>query len=422
VDAQPAALVTVRSGAVAGENGTSELAFYDVPERRLTRAGATLSRRLENGKGIWQLELPHGEEGYKQLEQPGAPAAPPSRIARALKAFLRNGQPELIVRLRISGSDEVEVLEGQHAADSLKTGSDGLHVRVLELIAPETSPPDDAIGHLRAMLERQYDEILRHDVGVRLDLDPENVHKLRVATRRARAVLRAARPVLDKEWSEPLRTELKWLGGSLGPRRDLDVLVAHLREEIAQLEQPERTAAETLTRSLEKERESAQALAIEALSSDRYLALLDELEAAARGPKVRRGEVALTKLAAREFKRLRQAANNLRPDSRDEEIHATRILGKRARYAAELARPELGKAAEPLVKSAKAFQDVLGAHQDSIVAESRLRGLLADAPGTGAAFAAGRLVERERLRRREAHAQLPKAWRELNRSAREALG
>jgi CHAD domain-containing protein len=422
VDAQPAALVTLRSAAVAEKNGTFELAYYDVPERRITRAGATLSRRLENGKGIWQLELPRGEEGYAQIEQPGAPAAPPSKIARALKALIRSGPPELIVRLRVSGRNEVEVLEGLHATDSLSTGSDALHVSVLELIAPDAQPADDPIGHLRAMLARQYEEILRHDVGVRLDLDPENVHKLRVAARRARAVLRAARPVLDKEWSEPLRDELKWLGGSLGPRRDLDVLLTHLRQEIAQLEQPERTAAETLARSLEKERDSAQALAVEALSGERYFRLLDELEAAARGPKVRRGEVALKKLATREFKRLRQAAESLDADSTDEELHATRILGKRARYAAELARPELGKAAEPLVKSAKAFQDVLGAHQDAIVAEGRLRGLLADAPGTGAAFAAGRLVERERLRRREARAELPKAWRELDRCAQAALG
>ena len=209
MDAQPSALVAVRSGTLSAENGTFELAYYDVPERRITRAGATLSRRLENGKGIWQLELPRVEHGYAQIEQPGAPAAPPSRIARALKAHLRTGPPELIVRLRVSGSDEVEVLEGLHAAESLSTAADRLHVSFLELIAPDAPPADDPIGHLRAMLARQYEEILRHDVGVRLDLDSENVHKLRVATRRARAVLRAARPVLDKEWSEPLRAELK---------------------------------------------------------------------------------------------------------------------------------------------------------------------------------------------------------------------
>jgi hypothetical protein len=63
---------------------------------------------------------------------------------------------------------------------------------------------------------------------------------------------------------------------------------------------------------------------------------------------------------------------------------------------------------------------VLGTHQDAIVAEARLRGLLADSPGSGAAFAAGRLVERERRRRAETRAQLPDAWRELERAAEDA--
>jgi CHAD domain-containing protein len=390
---------------VTAKTRTQELTYYDVAERRITRAGATLSRRIVNGKGIWQLELERTDGSYAQLEQPGGPGSPPSKIARALPALLRADEPEAVLRVPIDGSE-----------------TDELHARVLSSLNGREPAAEDAIGRLRAMLARQYEEILRHDVGVRLDVDPESVHRLRVAARRARAVLRAARPVLDREWSEPLRAELKWIGGSLGPRRDLDVLLAHLRGEIAELEQPERTAAATLTDSLEHEREAAQTVAVEALSSDRYYRLLDELEAAARGPKVRRGEVALSQLAAREFERLRKTTKKLGPGSTDEQLHETRILGKRARYAAELAGPELGESGAKLVRRAKAFQDVLGAHQDAIVAEGRLRGLLADAPSTGAAFAAGRLVERQRLRRREARAKLPKAWRALDRSAEAALG
>ena len=53
---------------------------------------------------------------------------------------------------------------------------------------------------------------------------------MRVATRRLRAFLRAGSELLDPEWSEPLRDELKWLGGALGPVRDLDVLVEHLTD------------------------------------------------------------------------------------------------------------------------------------------------------------------------------------------------
>jgi CHAD domain-containing protein len=362
---------------------------YDVPQRRLELAGVTLSRRLENGKGVWRLEAPRpqGEEPLV-VEQLGGPVTPPRDVTAVLPAFLRGSSVEQV----------------QPRA---------------EPVAPE---PTDAIERLRTMLEQQYAQILLHDPGVRLDLDPEDVHRLRVAARRARAVLRAARPLLDHEWSEPLRDELKWLGGSLGRRRDVDVLIAHLDREIEQLEQPERDAAASLVERLGDERTTAQAVALDTLQSERYYRLLDALEGAARGPRVRRGQVSLKELAQSEFQRLSRIAKRLGPDSSDDELHRARIAGKRARYTAELAEDEMGKPARRFIERAKELQDVLGAHQDAIVAEARLRGLLADAPGSGAAFAAGRLVERERARRREARADLPKAWRRLDRAAQAAFG
>jgi CHAD domain-containing protein len=62
------------------------------------------------------------------------------------------------------------------------------------------------------------------------------------------------------------------------------------------------------------------------------------------------------------------------------------------------------------------LQDVLGEHQDSVVAEERLRALAHEAP-SDQALAAGRLVERERSRRANARAQWRKAWRQLERAA-----
>jgi CHAD domain-containing protein len=367
---------------------SAEVTYYDVPERRLALAALTLSRSLENGKGLWRLELPRSNGDSLRVEQAGGPARPPVEVRRVMPAFLRSSKVE----------------------------------PVFDSIESDSGASSDAIGRLRSMLARQYAEILRHDPGVRLDLDPEDVHRLRVAVRRARAILRAARPVLDREWSEPLRDELKWLGGSLGRRRDLDVLIGHLKTQIEELDPPERSPAETLVELLVAERETAQALALDALESKRYYSLLDALEEATHGPHVQRGAVSLRKLARKEFKRLRKVADGLGPDSTDEELHRARILGKRARYTAELAEPEVGKPAQRFVTRAKTFQDVLGAHQDAIVAEGRLRGLLAEAPGSGAAFAAGRLVERERARRREARAELPKAWHALERSAKAAWG
>src|SRR4029453_16521179 len=107
----------------------------------------------------------------------------------------------------------------------------------------------------------------------------------------------------------------------------------------------------------------------------------------------------LTDLWWKEFQRTRRVFRRLDSHSTDEELHAARIRVKRARYAAELAEPELGSPGARFVDAAKELQEVLGEHQDSHVAETRI-----------AAWASGRhdveqagelLIAQEGARRRE---------------------
>jgi CHAD domain-containing protein len=86
-----------------------------------------------------------------------------------------------------------------------------------------------------------------------------------------------------------------------------------------------------------------------------------------------------------------------------------RKLGKRARYAAELV------SRKEFVRWAKALQDVLGEHQDAVVAAARLRQLAVGA-SPGQALAAGRLVEREQARRAATRATWRKAWKRLRKT------
>jgi CHAD domain-containing protein len=76
---------------------------------------------------------------------------------------------------------------------------------------------------------------------------------------------------------------------------------------------------------------------------------------------------------------------------------------KKARYAAELAAADGGRRVEKTIDALKELQDVIGAHQDAVVAEERLRALAK----ARTALAAGRLIERERERRRIARAEYP---------------
>jgi CHAD domain-containing protein len=277
-----------------------------------------------------------------------------------------------------------------------------------------------ALEHVRAAVAAQVTELLAHDPGTRLGEDIEELHQARVATRRLRAILRAASPLLDPDWTRSLRDELAWVGRALGPVRDLDVLLERLREEIADLEPAERTAAGRFLDLLAEEREADRAAMLEAMSTDRYASLLARLEAAAVAPRARASAVALEDVAAREFRKLRKTVRALPSVPTDDELHAVRIRGKRARYAAELAEGVVGKPARAFVRNAKTFQDVIGAHQDAVVAEARVRALLDQAGGACAHFAAGRIVERERRRRREARAAFPAAWARLEKSGKRA--
>jgi CHAD domain-containing protein len=94
------------------------------------------------------------------------------------------------------------------------------------------------------------------------------------------------------------------------------------------------------------------------------------------------------------------------------------VRGKRARYAGELAELKVGRRASRFIERAKRLQDVVGEHQDAVVAEERLRGLAAE--GGPTAFVAGRLAERQRLRREAARAALPRVWKQLRRAGRKA--
>jgi len=67
------------------------------------------------------------------------------------------------------------------------------------------------------------------------------------------------------------------------------------------------------------------------------------------------------------------------------------------------------------VKAAKVLQDVLGEHQDAVVAQERLRSLGVREPA--AALAAGRLIERERQGAESRRAAWRAAWKRVAASA-----
>jgi CHAD domain-containing protein len=281
--------------------------------------------------------------------------------------------------------------------------------------AAEPTPEPPAEEDLRTVLVLQLDELERRRQAVLAGDDPDELRRLRVAARRIRSLLRAARPLLDPAWAEPLRAELGWLGGAVGPARDLDVVLAHVRATSEHFEPGERFTLARAIHRLDEERSEAYAEALDALAGARCEQLVVRLRLELPTLRVRACDLTTGALAAAEFRRLRKSVRTLGGVATDDQLHDLRIRVKRARYAAELAERRVGKGAARFVARAKVVQDVLGEHQDACDAEARVRALLGGPQGQRWAVAAGRLIERQAVRRDWARAAFTPAWTALER-------
>lgn len=212
------------------------------------------------------------------------------------------------------------------------------------------------------------------------------VHDTRVAARRLRSTLRSYGEVFDIAQGGALSDELVWFAGLLGVVRDLEVLEARLLADLAEVpaELVIGPVAGQIQAELTTSRQAGWDAVVEALDSPRYRRLAAELhrwrgdgpltkEAEAPAKKVRKYVKRANKKLARRLDRAIEAHLTGDPET-DHLLHAARKAGKRARYAIELAAPLLGPKADQTIAARKELQDVLGEHQDSIVAAEFLRG------------------------------------------------
>ena len=443
--------------------------YYDTFQCDLAHAGITLRHRVERGKQAWQLKLPLMND-RQEIELVDRQSIPPTTFRDLL--FLHLGRRRLMpvatlrvwrtgVRVRADKIDiadvtldhvsvmkngavlqrfrelEIEQVNGKDSAlldlerQLRRAGAedhDGrpklFRARSMPAPGPGLPPAPDApvVDHLKRALAGHVRWLLAHDPGARLGREPESLHQMRVATRQLRAVLRATRPLLVPEWAESLQDELRWLGQLLGPARDLDVQLAYFREECAALDARDRRPLTPFIVYLEAQRNNAQEVLLSELKSARYLDLIRRLRHAMVDPTVVESTVTLCDLAKSAFKKLRKAIQRLESSPNNVRLHEIRIKTKRARYAAELAEPTVGKAATRFIKNACTLQDLLGMHQDAIQAEAYVRAFLKHSTSVRAAFVAGRMVERQRERSERARKKMRTLWKGLMKRGERAWG
>ncbi|MFJ4188725.1 CHAD domain-containing protein [Kitasatospora sp. NPDC089509] len=277
--------------------------------------------------------------------------------------------------------------------------------------------PDTTVGQvLLARIEAQAVVLAGLDDAVRAD-EPDAVHRMRVACRRLRSALRTFRRLLAPGATDTLVADLRWLGAALGRARDREVLAERLAARARELPAacgPERVAA-ALEQWGEAEHRRVRPEVVAALDSARRRSLTAGLTALLADPPLspraaRAAAPELSRIAAREQHRTADRVHTALaagPTERDSALHEARKAAKRARYAGETATPAVGAAAERFAERMKAVQEVLGEHQDAVVAAAALAGQAAE---DGEAFAYGVLYAGQLAAAETARGRLPEAW------------
>lgn len=305
---------------------------------------------------------------------------------------------------------------------------DGLRSDRRGRLTKHTPAGETVLAYVRAQTAR----LAALDLDVRHER-PDAVHQMRITVRRLRSALQAFTEILSEPGTRHLRAELKWLGGVLGGARDTEVLAGHLHGALAAVptELVLGPAQARVTAHFAPIEASARKAVLDALDSERYRALRAELgrqlDNPPLTPKAAEPASAVLPLAiGRAYRRTRRRMSRVHGapagPRRDAALHETRKAAKRARYAAEAARPALGRKdgekARRFAKRMKKVQSVLGAHQDAVIARAAAReiGVHAHLAGENA-FSFGLLQDRAHHQARALEERAHHAWRHARRKA-----
>lgn len=462
--------------------------YFDTDDLRLRAAGATLRHRSGGADGGWHLKTPSGRDRLELRVDGDDPAAGvPEELRALVRAQVRDrelvpvatlttrrtvrhlldadgavlveladdvvtGRPEAPGREELAWREwEAELVDGQRTlldelervlldAGAEPSRSSSKVGRVLGSLRAETGDRPWWAGRpgrgarrgttagdvVQAHLQEQVGALVARDPDVRRDL-PDAVHKMRVATRRLRSALRSFRPLLDRDLTGPLRDELRWLAAVLGEARDAEVLHARLRDLVAA--EPEHLVVGPVLARVDDELgrryADAHAAVVRELDGERYLRLLDRLDALVSVPPFRedaggRATSVLPGVVRTVDRALRRSLDEARAadpgDARDLLLHEARKQAKQARYLAESVEPAFGAPARAWAKAVTRLQEALGEHQDGVVTREALQGLAARAAAAGEdAFTYGRLHALEQCSADGAVSSWPQAARAAGR-------
>jgi len=456
-----------RAAPLPDQGGHFHAVYYDTEDQSLRRAGLSLRIRLQNGRHIQTVKAAGRSRGVTldrgEWETPVAgeldldavrdtPLAPfiadvaergkirPAFTVETERAAFELRRDGAVVEIALDRAEasagdrsmrfaevEVELKEGppevlfaiaRDLADAAplrlapitksERGYGLLTGPAVEAIRADKIelPPEASCAEAFQIIARScLSQIVANEAGLRRTREAEALHQLRVGLRRLRAAMSLFKDMLSGGETNAVKDELRWVGQTLGPARDLDVLLDSLHGSSTS------GWDEGQWKEVEERRSEAYGTLLSALDSPRFMGAilktaawveigdwLTEEEASSRSARLRPVRDHATTELSRRFRRIRRLAKHI-ADFNDEGRHELRIRIKKLRYGVEFFGTLFARGAKSRRKALLAIlerlQDVLGemndiavgsalipsspADQDPARAEKRLRKLLSKA-------------------------------------------
>lgn len=304
--------------------------------------------------------------------------------SNVLEVELRSGDPAALDRLGVALAQLAFLAE---ATTSKLARAEAAAQRLrIERSQPrlETGPTpgvtaDDPMSVAgRKVFRFHLARVLAREPGVRAGIDPEELHKMRVATRRLRAAWRVFGDAFRGAKVRRLRDDLGVVASMLGATRDLDV-------QLERLTTPRRQDLDPLEVAWRAKREASRLGLVRELDSARHRRWLTSfikfVDTDAAGVAPTPG-IEPTTVQERAGSQILAAYERVRAFVRaiegapPETLHRLRIEAKRLRYSIEFVREALAPDAAAVIADVTALQDHLGQLNDADVAAAMTREFL----------------------------------------------
>ncbi|MBW3085148.1 hypothetical protein KEM60_01345 [Austwickia sp. TVS 96-490-7B] len=451
----------------AARRFTQTATYLDTPDLALLQARRTLRRRVGGLDAGWHLKMPPVGDSRTEVHAPlGSSAARVPAELRARVADVVGKDPLLPVTLlktrrtrrellNAHGDLVAEVVDDTVEATVLLDGGEVRRWREVELelgSAGDVADLEALTAQLRgsglvaaampsklgralagalarrtaAEKQTQFDAVGTYlgwqlatmqevEAGVRAG-EEDAIHRMRVALRRTRAVLRIFGDWYDTAEVSAVAADVAWLADRVAPVRDADVTQSRVEQALAELPAAWRVGpvGRRVRQMSRAEHEAGRCAVVRALDGARCDRLLRRWTALVQCEAVPPDAVTINTAVADSVAAVTQAADRVvtsHDGERDAALHRLRRRIKTARYVAELAQLAGNQPAE---QTWTMWQDILGEHQDAVTALAFLRRTVLAARAAGEdTFTYGMLTAGQEQARRDAQRHIDTRWTDL---------